>query len=463
MANSLTNYSYIEGIVYSKQFRNLQDKTQLFYSAPKRQVRTRLTHTIEVKIIAHDIGQQINEKVGTNLIDLNLVEAIALAHDIGHTPFGHVGERTINDIVSKKDTLGGLIKAKGTSQIRFKHNVNSMRILEELNIQDWRIIDGALCHTRIFYKNDKNTSSTNPYNPFEESPSKIAKFIYGEHGIVFNAPTQGKVYSLTLEGQIVSIADEIAQRIADISDGLESRYFEKIKSILSTTKAIHTRSELEQFIREMLIGDVVDNTVNNIKDQTPNYKNNSGITHAVYYQEVVEFSESMKAKNDELEEYIKVIMAQSESVRESDSRSRYIIRQLYKAYLNDITLLPDDFIDDYFGKIINKQIFKNARDTLHGASCTGKSNKNTNKILEVLDEINRQKWRIDSDDLPQKTIAIRIDLVKSYFDILIKNHRTNNAPCLNDLFDEYILKIGFYIAGLTNTEAFTTYNRIYGH
>lgn len=213
MINSSTNYSYIEGIVYSKQFRNLQDKTQLFYSAPKRQVRTRLTHTIEVKIIAHDIGQQINKKVGTKLIDLNLVEAIALAHDIGHTPFGHVGERTINDIVSKKDNLGGLIKANGTSQIRFKHNVNSMRILEELNIQDWRIIDGALCHTRIFYKNDKNTPSNNPYNPFEEKPSKIAEFIYSEHSILFNAPTQDKVCSLTLEGQIVSIADEIAKEL----------------------------------------------------------------------------------------------------------------------------------------------------------------------------------------------------------------------------------------------------------
>ena len=463
MSNSSTNYSYIEGIVYSKQFRNLQDKTQLFYSAPKRQVRTRLTHTIEVKIIAHDIGQQINKNVGEDFIDLNLVEAIALAHDIGHTPFGHVGERTINDIVSKKDNLGGLISANGNSQIRFKHNVNSMRILEELNIQDWRIIDGALCHTRIFYKNDKISSSRNPYNPFEGSPSKIAKFIYSEHGILFNTPIEGKVYSLTLEGQIVSIADEIAQRIADISDGLESRYFEKIKSILSTEKEIRTRSELEQFIREMLIEDVVDSTIKNIKVQPQNLKSNSGISHAVYYQEVVEFSKDMKAKNDDLEEYIKIIMAQSESVRESDSRSRYIIRQLYKAYLNDITLLPDDFIDDYFGKIINKKIFLNAISTLGSALCKDETNQDSRKTLNVLEEIQKQRWRIDKGDLPQNTVAIKIDLVKSYFEILIKNHRDNKMPCLDDLFDEYILKIGFYIAGLTNTEAFTTYNRIYGH
>lgn len=289
MTNSSTNYSYIEGIVYSKQFRSLQDKTQLFYSSPKRQVRTRLTHTIEVKIIAHDIGQQINKKANNNLIDLNLVEAIALAHDIGHTPFGHVGERTINDIVSKKDNLGGLIRANGTSQIRFKHNVNSMRILEELNIQDWRIIDGALCHTRIFYKNDENVFSKNPYNPFEGTSSKIVRFIYGEHGISFDTPMQSKVYSLTLEGQIVSIADEVAQRIADISDGLESRYFEKVKNILSTEKEICTRTELEQFIREILINDVVDNTIENLKSQPQNISGTyvpGSATSTVYYVDI---------------------------------------------------------------------------------------------------------------------------------------------------------------------------------
>lgn len=459
MTNSSTNYSYIEGIVYSKQFRSLQDKTQLFYSSPKRQVRTRLTHTIEVKIIAHDIGQQINKKANNNLIDLNLVEAIALAHDIGHTPFGHVGERTINDIVSKKDNLGGLIRANGTSQIRFKHNVNSMRILEELNIQDWRIIDGALCHTRIFYKNDENVFSKNPYNPFEGTSSKIVRFIYGEHGISFDTPMQSKVYSLTLEGQIVSIADEVAQRIADISDGLESRYFEKVKNILSTEKEICTRTELEQFIREILINDVVDNTIENLKSQPQNIRSNSGISHDVYYQEVVGFSKDIKVRNDNLENYIRNIMAQSESVRESDSRSRYIIRQLYKAYLNDITLLQDDFIDDYFGKIINKQIFLNTIDTLRGASCKG----NVDKKLEVFEKIKQQGWRINKDDLPQKTVVINIDSVKDYFEILINNSRSNKLSCIGDLFDEYILKIGFYIASLTNTEAFTIYNRIYGH
>lgn len=457
MKNSKTNYSYIEGIVYSKQFRNLQDKTQLFYSAPKRQVRTRLTHTIEVKIIAQNIGQKINRKYKKHILDLNLIDAIALAHDIGHTPFGHVGERTIDEIVSKKDTLGGLICDNHDSKMRFKHNVNSMRILEELEIKDWRIIDGALCHTRIFYKNDNVNYSINPYNPFEEKTNKIRDFIYAEHDILTNR--RKKPHSLTLEGQIVAVADEIAQRVADISDGLESRYFEKIQKILGVEEKLHTHAELEQFIRSSLIDDVVSNTISNLKQHSPQFLVNSGISHTVYYQEIVSFSESMKTKNNELEEYITTIMAQSEVVRESDSRSKYIIRQLFKAYLNDVSLLPDEFIDGYFGKIINKKSFQAAIRALENEQ----SNDEDAQMLDVLYKIHKQSWKIDKWNLPQNIVVIRIDLVKKYFDLLRLIMRNSQRTELNLLFDEYILKVGFYIASLTNSEAFNAYNRIYGH
>lgn len=140
MAKNKTNYAYIEKIIYSSHFRNMQDKTQLFYSAPERQVRTRLTHTIEVKTIAYSIGNNINKKLRKKLIDLDLVDAIAFAHDIGHTPFGHVGERTIDEIVSGKDSLGGMIPTGSPNKMRFKHNVNSLRLLQELDVQDWEFL-----------------------------------------------------------------------------------------------------------------------------------------------------------------------------------------------------------------------------------------------------------------------------------------------------------------------------------
>lgn len=455
MPNSKVNYSYIEKIVYSPQFRNMQDKTQLFYSSPKRQVRTRLTHTIEVKVIARGIGNKINAALHRSLIDLDLVDAIALAHDIGHTPFGHIGERTINGIVSRKDNLGGLIGSNGNNQMRFKHNINSFRILKKLEIKDWRIIEGALCHTKIFY-NSSDSFVKNPYDPFKAGKSKIEEFLMENHNLSTRKNHSDKFPSLTLEGQIVAIADEIAQRVADISDGLESRYFESVKGILSINPAISTRMDLELYIQEALVDDVAQNTLRNLQSAVPSELRLWGISHEAYNTEVACFSPNKYAQNKELENFITVMMAQSEDVRESDSRSKYIIRQLFKAYLNDISLLSDGFIDEYFGKIVHKKAFSEAITIM-------KKMPNNQKNLETFILIKKGLWRYTKVNPDKNKRVIDMSKVRDFFGILIENEHTHTIPQLNDLFDEYILKIGFYIAGMTNTEAFSAYNRIYGH
>lgn len=470
MPNSKVNYSYIERIVSSPQFRNMQDKTQLFYSAPKRQVRTRLTHTIEVKVIAREIGRKINERVSEELIDLDLVDAIALAHDIGHTPFGHVGERTINDIVSRKDRLGGLLHDAGVTAMRFKHNVNSFRILRKLNIEDWRIVEGALCHTRVFYKGDPCAFGKNPYGPFREKTTKLELFLQTQHGIATPPDTAKKLPSLTLEGQIVAMADEVAQRVADISDGFESRYFEKVKEILDIDLANRSREELERGIREKLIGDTVSTTVEKLKHTKPGFGKIDGIHHDVYSEEIVTFSADMKERNGRLEEFITKMMAQSEAVRESDSRSRYIIRQLFKAYLNDVSLLPDDVIAEYFGGIVNKTAFSAAQSMLEQRKAAEENKPDAEqeirKIKEqinVFETIKGEGWRY-TKELPKiRRIVIDMNNVRDYIAILIENEHGPRIPELSELLDEHILNIAFYVAGMTNTEAFTDYNRIYGH
>lgn len=463
--NSPINYSNIERITYSRQFRNLQDKTQLFYSSTKRRVRTRLTHTIEVKIVAYNIAQQINKKLKDGEIDLNLVDAIALAHDIGHTPFGHIGERTIDSIVAKKDNLGGLLDNSNPNKMRFKHNVNSMRILDMLKIQDWRIVDGALCHTKVFYKNDSYIYSGNPYIPYMEDNSKMINFICEQHKIFFNQKEKNNPHSLTLEGQIVSIADEVAQRVADISDGLESRYFEIIKRIIAPKCKIKSRDELEKCIRDILIDDVVSNTIENVNKYQSEPISFKGISHNIYTQRVVCFSSDIQLKNDQLEKYIKTIMAQCEDVRESDSRSKYIIRQLYKAYVNDVSLLPDEFIDEYFCKLINKDTFSKAIAILESQSAESEDEdiKGISNAVDIFNKIKQQGWRVNKRNLPQNTLVVEMDLVNSFFKILTKENKNLKLDILKTLYDEYILKIGFYIADLTNTEAFSAYNRIYGH
>ncbi len=470
MPNYKVNYSYIERIVSSPQFRNMQDKTQLFYSAPKRQVRTRLTHTIEVKVIAREIGREINKRVSEDLIDLDLVDAIALAHDIGHTPFGHVGERTINDIVSRKDRLGGLLHDTGVTAMRFKHNVNSFRILRKLNIEDWRIVEGALCHTRVFYKGDPCAFGKNPYAPFRETTTNLEQFLQTKHGIATPPETSKKLPSLTLEGQIVAMADEVAQRVSDISDGFESRYFEKVKEILSINLANRSREELERGIREKLIRDAVSTTVEKLKHAKPGFGKIDGIYHDVYTEEIVAFSAEMKERNGRMEEFITKMMAQSEAVRESDSRSRYIIRQLFKAYLNDVSLLPDGVIAEYFNGIVNKSAFSAAQDMLKQRKAAEEKKPEAEQEIQKIEEqikvfkkIKSEGWRYKKEIPKSMKAVIDMGNVRDYFAVLIGNEHGPRIPELCELFDEHILNIAFYVAGMTNTEAFTDYNRIYGH
>ena len=152
-------------IIHSKSFRRLKHKTQVFIIPEGDHYRTRLTHTLEVAQIARTIARalQLNE---------DLSEAIALGHDLGHTPFGHAGEQALNEVVA-----GG-----------FKHNRQSLRVVDELEGSGglnltWEVRDGILNHT-------------------------------------------GPVRPVTLEGQVVKIADRVAYINHDIDDALRGDIIE---------------------------------------------------------------------------------------------------------------------------------------------------------------------------------------------------------------------------------------------
>jgi dGTPase len=149
-------------ILHCKSFRRLKHKTQVFISPEGDHYRTRLTHTLEVSQIARTIARALR-------LNEDLTEAISLGHDLGHTPFGHTGERLLNSITS----------------MGFKHNVHSLRVVETLedgkglNLT-WEVRDGIRNHTK----------SGNP---------------------------------ATLEGQIVSLSDRIAYINHDIDDALRAK------------------------------------------------------------------------------------------------------------------------------------------------------------------------------------------------------------------------------------------------
>lgn len=190
-----------ERIVHSKAFRRMVDKAQVFSASKGDYYRTRMTHSQAVAQIARGIATELN-------LNLCLTEAIALGHDLGHTPFGHQGERTLNDILCDKihiiknadlfeDNFGG-----------FKHNYQSIRVASTLEEEYFEIegmdlsyqtLEGILKHTKL---------KRNDYN--------LEEYILGDDAQI--ELSFDNDYCSTLEGQVVAIADEIAQRGHDLED-----------------------------------------------------------------------------------------------------------------------------------------------------------------------------------------------------------------------------------------------------
>ncbi len=162
--NELTNFAFpkanreaisqcINKIMNTLSFRKLAGKTQVILSLAGPDIRTRLTHTIEVAKISRNICGELG-------LNADLAEAIALSHDIGHTPFGHVGERTLSEIMCGCNTLGDKVQDCDFDNSGFKHNLQSFRVLKYLEYIDEDIVNkkvwayilwGAAVHTDMTY------------------------------------------------------------------------------------------------------------------------------------------------------------------------------------------------------------------------------------------------------------------------------------------------------------------------
>lgn len=166
-------------VIHSRAFRRLEYKTQVFLNGTGDHYRTRLTHSIEVAAIARSIARALR-------LNEDLAETIALAHDLGHSPFGHSGERTLNDLMAGQ---GG-----------FEHNQQSLRIVDEL---------------------EKKYPEFDGLNLTYETREGLAKHVTG-----FDRPHKAigfEVKSPSLEAQIANVADEIAYYSHDIDDGLGAK------------------------------------------------------------------------------------------------------------------------------------------------------------------------------------------------------------------------------------------------
>src|SRR5665213_1886104 len=172
-------------IIHSTAFRRLQHKTQVFLQHEGQHFRTRLTHTLEVSQMARSLARALR-------LDEDLAEAVALAHDLGHTPFGHAGERVLDD---KMQGFGG-----------FDHNTQALRVVTQLENRyashdglnlTWETLEGILKHN----------------GPLAKLPAGLEN--------VASADLQISSFA-SLEAQCAAIADDIAYNAHDIDDALRA-------------------------------------------------------------------------------------------------------------------------------------------------------------------------------------------------------------------------------------------------
>lgn len=333
-------------IIHSRAFRRLMHKTQIFNSRTNDHIRNRLTHTMEVYQIARSLGKALE-------LNIDLIEAIALGHDLGHTPFGHVGERTLHNILMGHSKRVALEIAPGSCG-GFKHNYQSVSILDYLEVAkpNFRGLNATLAVREGVFKHTGNTMR------FGEDGESKEKVCYPD--LDFSLIDISKP-SFTLEGQVVAIADEIAQCTHDLEDAkrqgiMDIKDLKELAIVKQAEKkyalnlsmcryANEVKMQLLYYMIDMLIEDVYLTSSVNINKiiSAPTFEDEENCIN----RKMIAFSDEMKQHVDELDDIKVQKIIQSRDVSIEDSRAEYIIEQVFKAYYQHPMQLPSYILDRY--------------------------------------------------------------------------------------------------------------------
>lgn len=304
-------------IIHCGAFRRLEYKTQVFVNHEGDLFRTRLTHSLEVAQIGRAIARNLS-------LNEDLVEAIALAHDLGHTPFGHAGQDALNACMQEfAPEIGG-----------FEHNLQSLRIVDEL---------------------EERYASFNGLNLCFETRAGILK-----HCSARNARLLGEVAQRfldrqqpSLEAQITNFADGIAYNNHDIDDGIRSGlltveqmrevpiFNEHYESVMWLYPDVRGRRVISETIRRMintLIVDLTHTTLSNIQKQ--GVQTIEDVHNAPM---LVGFSPDIQEQEEELRRFLMTNLYRHYKVMRMSGKATMIIRDLFKAFIDDPRLLPTDY------------------------------------------------------------------------------------------------------------------------
>jgi len=300
-------------IVHSTAFRRLEYKTQVFVNHEGDLFRTRLTHSIEVAQITRSIARalQLNE---------DLAEAIALAHDLGHTPFGHAGQDALNECMKP---FGG-----------FEHNLQSLRTVDLLE-ERYAEFDGL----NLMYETREGILK-------HCSPANARAL--GELGRRFIDKRQP-----SLEGQLANFCDEIAYNNHDLDDGLRSGLItlEQLDDVVlfareraqveAAYKGLQGRRLIHETIRRMINRmalDLIETTRSNIAERRVD-----SLRAVAEAPPLVGYSEDLRAPLKELKTFLREDLYRHYQVLRMTDKARRIIRDLFQAFLSDPRLLPPQY------------------------------------------------------------------------------------------------------------------------
>ncbi|MBC7489189.1 MAG: deoxyguanosinetriphosphate triphosphohydrolase [Glaciimonas sp.] len=300
-------------IVHCTAFRRLEYKTQVFVNHEGDLFRTRLTHSLEVAQIARSIARnlQLNE---------DLVEAISLAHDLGHTPFGHAGQDALNTCMIN---FGG-----------FEHNLQSLRLVDKLE-QHYGAFDGLnlMFETREGILKHCSVADAKRLDDI------------GQRFILRKRPT--------LEAQVANLADEIAYNNHDIDDGLRSSlltleqmmqidfFARHSREVEANFSGLQGRRAINETLRRMinaLINDLIDTSHQRIMDAAPKKVEDVRVAAPL-----IAFSEPMAREAAQLKQFLRENLYCHYLVNRMTSKARRIVVELFDCFISEPNLLPPDY------------------------------------------------------------------------------------------------------------------------
>ncbi len=312
-------------IIHSGAFRRLKHKTQVFVYHEGDYYRTRLTHSLEVAQIARSLARSLS-------VDEDLAEALALAHDLGHTPFGHAGEESLNEVMVP---YGG-----------FDHNGQTLRIVTALEARyaefdglnlTWETLEGVAKHNGPLIAAGEG---------FGGLPWALAEYA---------APNDLELHSWPgIEAQVAAMSDDIAYHSHDVDDGLRAGLFDvseladvpivgpilqEVRNRYPTLEKSRLFHEIGRRLINVMVNDLLAETGRRLSEARPR-----DADEVRYYgAALVGFSETLDAENRALKEFLFERMYRHYRVNRMTSKARRVVADLFNIYVDEPECLPAEW------------------------------------------------------------------------------------------------------------------------